>query len=151
MILQKFKFTVIFHFLFSKLWWNNFECIWNHYLYNYFNWIWCKYLWCKYLWCKYFWNTGIELFTLISQCGKHSQVSLFGILVPRPIEKFGAEVLVLSSVSEVLLFDFFWRQYILKLTSVFGKCQPKLIYVLIYQNFLHLHIIFLMQAGLAYL
>ena len=41
---------------------------------------------------------------------------------------------------------------LLKLTpTVFGKCQPKLICVLIYQNFLHLDIIFLTQAGLAYL
>ena len=34
---------------------------------------------------------------------------------------------------------------------MFGKCQPKIINMLIYQNFLRLHIIFLTQAGLAYL
>ena len=39
---------------------------------------------------------------------------------------------------------------VLKLMStVFGKRQPKLIYVLISRNFFHLHIIFLTQAGLA--
>ena len=35
--------------------------------------------------------------------------------------------------------------------TVFGKCQAKIICILIYQNFLCLHIIFLTQAGLAYL
>ena len=51
---------------------------------------------------------GIELFTLISWCGKHLQVRLFGILVTRPFfENFRVQALVSSSVSEFFLFSFF--------------------------------------------
>ena len=114
MMRPKFKFTVIFHFLFSKLWWNNFKCIWNNYLYKYFNWIQCKYLWRKYSWCKYFWNIGLELFALISWCGKHSQVSLFGILVLRS----GPQALLWKILSEsdgfILCFCIFSSQFFLK-------------------------------------